>query len=137
MLYAFDAFVSYRRKEPDLAWVRDILLPHLKEADVRVCVDFENFRLGVPLVSEIERAITVSRYTVPILTPAYLGSAFTDFETILADHLGLEEAESRLIAIVREPCALRLGLRARLWLDMSDDAKFDSSFTKLVAALLG
>ena len=130
--YTYDVFISYRHQEPDQAWVRNTLMPRLKAEGVRVCVDYECFRLGAPLILEMARAVEQSRYTLAILTPAYLTSNFTELENVMAEHLGLEESQRRLIAVMREPCKPRLGMRVRLWLDMTDDAQLESSTARLV-----
>lgn len=133
--FQYDVFLSYRQQDPDKSWVQKTLLPQLKAEGLRVCIDSECFRLGATLVSEMEKAVEQSRYTLAVLSPAYLDSAFTELENILAEHLGLEERQRRLIAVMRERCKPRLGLRARLWLDMRDDREFDTSVARLVQEL--
>ena len=70
--FAYDVFISYRHHEPDLTWVRTTLLPRLRVAGLKVCIDYDCFRLGAPLVLEMARAVEQSRYTVAVLSPAYL-----------------------------------------------------------------
>jgi hypothetical protein len=53
----------------------------------------------------------------------------------LAEHLGLEESQCRLLAIMREDCEPRLGIRARLWLDMTDGDEFEANLARLVDLL--
>jgi hypothetical protein len=131
----YDVFISYRQQEPDKSWVRNILLPSLKNEGLRICIDFECFRLGALLIKEMERAVLQSRYTLAVLSPAYLDSNFTELENILAEHLGLEKSQRRLLAILHEQCTPRLGMRARLWLDMTNDAEFSTNLTRLVYEL--
>ncbi len=133
--FAFDVFVSYRQQEPDRKWVRSVLVPRLERDGLRVCIDYRSFRLGAPLVLEMARAVEQSRYTLAVLTPAYLASNFTELETVLSEHLGLERSERRLLAVMRERCTPRLGMRARLWLDMIDDDRFEAEVARLVDAL--
>jgi hypothetical protein len=130
-----DVFISYRHQEPDSAWVRTILLPRMKAEGLRVCIDFESFRLGAPLVKEIERAVEQSRYTLAVVSEAYLRSSFTELENLLAEHLGLEQSQRRLLAIFRDHAKPRLGMRARLMLDMTDEADFEANVARLVDAL--
>jgi hypothetical protein len=137
--FVYDAFVSYHDAEPDRAWVRTILLPRLTEAGLRVC-DHRDFRLGWPRVTEIARSVELSRYTLAVLTPRYPESSFTELADILAEHLGLETAAQRLITInrrqsVSEYIEPRLGLRARVALDMTDDNEFDDHLERLIAGL--
>ena len=74
-------------------------------------------------------------YTLAVLSPAYLASNFTELESVLAEHLGLEMSERRLLAVRRVPCQPRLGMRARLWLDMTTDEEVERNLPRLVAAL--
>jgi len=129
--FDYDVFVSYRRSEPDRAWVHDRLVPRLRAEGLAVCLDDDCFRLGAPLILEIERAVETSRYTVAVLTPAYVQSGFTELENVMAEHLGLERAERRLLAVMREPTEPRLGIRMRLLLDMTDDSRFEAAVLRL------
>lgn len=132
---AYDVFVSYRQVEPDLGWVRRRLVPALRAGGLRVCLDVDDFRLGAPLVLEMSRAVETSACTVVVLTPAWQASAFTELESVLAEHLGLETERTRLVGLLREATRPRLGLRARLWLDMTDDAGFDDDVARLCREL--
>jgi hypothetical protein len=131
----YDVFFSYRHQEPDRSWVRKTLLPRLEAAGLRTFIDVRDFRLGEALVLEMARGVEQSRYTLAVLTPGYLESNFTELENVLADHLGLEQSQLRLIVITRENARPRLGIRARLSLDMSDDEQFEDNLQSLVKAL--
>ncbi|HSF29899.1 MAG TPA: TIR domain-containing protein [Candidatus Tectomicrobia bacterium] len=133
--FAYDVFISYRQQEPDRSWVRKTLQPRLEAQGLRACIDYRDFRLGAPLVLEMARAVEQSRYTLAVLSPAYLTSNFTELENVLAEHLGLETSQRRLLAIMREPCTPRLGMRARLWLDMTDDGELERNVERLVYEL--
>ena len=133
--FTYDVFISYRHQEPQQTWVRKTLLPRLRAEGLNVCIDHDCFRLGAPLVLEMARAVEQSRYTLAVLSPAYLRSNFAELEGVLAEHLGLEQGQRRLLMIVREPCTPRLGMRARFWLDMTDDAEFESGLARLVGEL--
>lgn len=133
--FRYDVFISYRQRDPDKTWVHQTLLAALEKNGLHVFIDIRDFRLGAPLVLEMARAVESSRYTLAVLTPAYLESNFTELENVLAEHLGLEKSERRLLAIMRESCKPRLGMRARLWLDMTNDQQFDANIQRLVAEL--
>ena len=130
-----DVFVSYRRQEPDRSWVKRRFGPALRAAGVRVFLDDDDFRLGEPLIDAMTRGVELSRYTVAVLTHAYLKSTFTDVESLMAEHLGLEEARARLIGVMREPVTPRLSMRLRIWLDLTDDADFDDGVARLAREL--
>jgi hypothetical protein len=133
--FEYDVFISYRQHEPEKTWVRKSLRPVLESAGLKACIDHRDFRLGSPLVLEIERAVVRSRYTLAVLTPEYLNSNFTELENVMAEHLGLENGQRRLLSILREPCKPRLDMRARLWLDMTDDSDSDENIQRLVYEL--
>lgn len=133
--YTYDVFVSYRHKAPSMDWVRNILVPRLDADGFSTIIDYKDFRLGAPLLNEMNRAVNDSRYTLAILTPSYLQSGFTELESIMAEHAGLTQSQRRFIIIMREKCKPRLSMQARLWLDMINDAEFDRNFLKLAQEL--
>ncbi|HXM49886.1 MAG TPA: caspase family protein [Pyrinomonadaceae bacterium] len=133
--FSYDVFISYRHREPDKTWVRKTLLPRLKAEGLRVCIDFECFALSAFLIKEMERAVEQSRYTVSVLTPAYLEGGFAEFEEILAEHLGLEKRQRRYLGIMREPCSPSLRIRARFWLNMTNSEEFEEGLPRLIHQL--
>ena len=133
--YTYDVFLSYRHQEPDKSWVRSTLVPRLEADGLRVFVDYKSFRLGRPLVLEMERAVIESRYTLAILSPIYLESNFTELEGVLAQHLGLENGQYRFLTAIHQDCTPRLGIRANLMLDMTRDNEFDMNLDRLIYQL--
>ena len=133
---AFDVFISYRQHEPEMTWVRQLLVPRLEAAGVKPMVDVRHFRLGAPLIKEMERGVLQSRYTLLVATPAYFKSAFTEFENLLSQQLGLEESKDRLLVVMREPCELSLRLSYKLWLSMISDEEVEENLPRLSQALL-
>jgi hypothetical protein len=57
-------------------------VPRLLADGLAVCIDVDAFRLGAPLVLEMERAVQASRYTLAVLSPQYLESGFTELENV-------------------------------------------------------
>lgn len=104
-------------------------------AALRVCVDYKCFRLGRPLVLEMERAVLESRYTLAVLSPTYLESNFTELEGVLAQHVGLELGQYRLLAGIHQECIPRLGIRASLMLDMTEEDEFELNLGRLLFEL--
>jgi hypothetical protein len=133
--FRYDVFISYRQREPDQGWVRGILLPALKREGFRVMIDFESFRLGAAVVDEIEKAVVESRYTLAVLTPEYLRSNFTKIENLMAESLGLEQSQRRLLSVMRVACDPGLRIRTRLWLDMTDNTQFETNLSRLASEL--
>ncbi len=133
--YKYDSFASYKWKEPAQTWVRRRLVPALEAEGLTICIDYRDFQLGALLIPETERAVTTSRYTLAILTPEYLSSNFAQLEQIMAQQLGLEQSQRRLIAVMREKCTPPLSMRAHLWLDMINDAEFKEKVKRLAKEL--
>jgi hypothetical protein len=135
----YDFFVSYRQHEPDKSWVRKTLVPALEARGLRALIDYRDFQLGAPLVTEMARAVEESRFTLAVITDSYIKSNFTELENVMAKQLGLETSQVRLIGIIRDPnldiSQVRLDIRATLMLDMTDDDGFDMLIERLVGAI--
>jgi hypothetical protein len=132
---AYDAFVSYRRVVPDKTWVEQVLVPRLEALGLRICLAHRDFRLGAPRIREMERAVERSRYTLAVFTPRYLDGAFEDFQLLLGEHQAVETREPRLIPLMREECALPLGIRTTERLDVSDQEFEESTVQRLAQRL--
>ena len=139
MTTPYDFFVSYRHREPDKSWVRKTLVPALEAKGLRALIDYRDFRLGAPLVTEMARAVEESRYTLAVITSSYIQSNFTELENVMAKQLGLENSQVRLIGIIRDPDLdinqVRLDIRATLMLDMTDDDLFETMVARLAEEL--
>ena len=137
--HPYDFFVSYRHREPDKSWVRKTLVPALESKGLRAFIDYRDFQLGAPLVTEMARAVEESRFTLAVITDNYIKSNFTELENMMAKQLGLEKSHVRLIGIIRDPeldiDKIRLDIRGSLMLDMTDDDEFDILIERLVGAI--
>jgi TIR domain/Caspase domain len=133
--FRYDAFVSYRREEPDKAWVEKQLVPRLEGLGVRLCLEKRDFRLGAARLREMERAVEESRYTLAVLSPGYLDGAFEDFQALLAQHQATEAKAPRFVPLVREDCRPRLGIRTVWGLDMRDEEEFGPNVERLAVRL--
>ena len=128
----YDLFILHA--DADRAWVDRYLRYEVGVEPDRLITRHE-FKLGAVITDEFERAVVQSRYTVGVLSPNYLKSNFTDLEGILAEHIGLEESQQRFIGVMRESCKPRLGIRARFYLDMTDEDEFEPALARLVAQI--
>jgi len=134
--FAIDAFVSYCRDDADdRAWVTTVVVPYLERAGLRLCLEQRDFRLGASRIDEIERAVTGSRYTVAVFSPAYLAGAFEAYQALLAAHVAIESRAPRLVPLIRRPCSLVLHARMAEALDVSRDAEVPATLQRLAVAL--
>jgi hypothetical protein len=134
--FAYDAVVSYRREDvADRAWTEKTLVPALESRGLRLCLAHRDFRLGRPVIHEMERAVQTSRYAVGVFTPAYLAGPFEEFMALIGLYQAIEERAPRFIPVVRRPCRLRLGQRMTEILDLSDDTEVEAGLQRLAQAL--
>jgi hypothetical protein len=133
---AYDAFLSYCQSDPDdRAWVTGTLVPYLEGAGLKLCLEDRDFQFGRPKLDEIDRAVTTSRYTLTVFTPAYLASAWADYQSVLAAYLAAESGEPRFVPLVRRPCKLALHARMTEALDVSRDPEVPAALQRLALAL--
>ncbi|NEQ50565.1 MAG: toll/interleukin-1 receptor domain-containing protein [Leptolyngbya sp. SIO3F4] len=131
--YKYDVFISY--STADKAWVRGELLTRLQNAGLKVCIDFRDFRRGAPTVTEIERLIEASARTLLILTPAYLESQWTEFETLLLQTFDPTNRELRLLPLLKEQCELPKRLKIYTYVDFAEPDDPIFVWTQLLTAL--
>jgi hypothetical protein len=132
----YDVFVSYRHDEPeDRSWVTELLVPYLESVGIRVCLPHRDFRLGASRIEETERAVAASRYTMAVLTPAYVASAFEGVQWLLAAHAAAETGVARVIPLLRRRCELTLYARMTAMINASDDAAVPAALQSLAIAL--
>lgn len=132
--FAYDVLVVYTPAEPDRAWALSFVR-QLEDRGVRVCIEERDAELGRIRLLEIERLVTTSRFTVPVLTPRFTTGQLHELQTVMAQQLGIEDGTARLIPIVREPCEARLGLRMLVHLDMIRDENVVPGVERLVQVL--
>src|SRR5689334_4648475 len=98
----YDVFISYSHK--NAAWVRDTLVARLKLEGITVCVDDESFDVGIPALVNMENAVALSRHTLLVLTPAWVASNWTRFESLLIQHEDPAGMLQRTLPLLLEPC---------------------------------
>jgi len=132
--YDYDVFVSHSRAER--GWVRDELLPRLKAAGLRVCVDWRDFRPGAPRAAEVERAATRSRHTLLVLTPAYLADEWAEFGDLLVQALDPAARQRRLLPLLKARCdELPLRIRHLTYVNFADPEEPEWAWAQLLTAL--
>ncbi|MDY6874676.1 MAG: caspase family protein [Chloroflexota bacterium] len=143
--FRYDAYVSYVHREPDAGWVWRTLAKRLKDADLRVAVSGAVEDPGVALVVGIERAIERSRRTVVVLSKAYLADNWAHFQNTIAQTLGVEERQARVLPVIidkdlvgddgRPNQRVRSGLRMLNTLNLTDPYLGEYNFDRLVEEL--
>lgn len=126
--YNYDIFISYA--EADHAWVQGYFLRALG-LRAESTITRHNFRPGASLVAEFERAVTGSRYTVLVLSPAYLADEWSSLGEHLASHLTIDQQQERVIPLLLQPCDVPLRINFRVGLDCTNQNNQESEVTRL------
>jgi TIR domain-containing protein len=129
---AYDLFVSHA--PADRGWVEGYLLPALGVPGDRVIIP-GRFRPGAPAAAEYERAVRISRYSVLVLSPAYLSDVWSSLGEQLLSHAAVTEKPGRLIPLLLAECVVPWRLDFRVRLDFRDPRSWESE-TRRIAALL-
>lgn len=133
--FAYDVLVVHAPDDRDHAWAMSTLVRLLEDRGVRVCVEGRDAVLGQTRLGEVERLVSASRFTLPVLTPRFSQGRFEELQTVMAQQHGIEDGRARLIPIVREPCEARLGLRMLVHLDLIRDENVVPGIDRLVRVL--
>jgi tetratricopeptide (TPR) repeat protein len=126
-------FISYSHK--DEAWVTQTLLPRLEKAELRVCIDYRDFAPGRPALLNMQDAAEDSRYTLLVMTPAWVASEWTLFESLLtrtSDPAGLQR---RTIPVRLEECEIPKFIAMLTYVDFARPDRLDVAWTMLLTAL--
>ena len=131
--YDYDLYLSYTAA--DRAWVTTALLPALEERGLRVCLPDRDFDIGRPRLDNSERAITQSRHTLIVMTPAWLVSEWQAFEGLLVSSTDPANRLRRLIPLLLEPCALPPRIAMLTYADFTEPAQRPLAMKRLLRAL--
>jgi tetratricopeptide (TPR) repeat protein len=131
--YAYDVFISYSHK--DEAWVCGELLPRLEKAGLRVCIDYRDFAPGKPALLNMQDAAKASHYTLLAMTPAWVASEWTLYESLLSltrDPAGLRQ---RTIPLRLEDCEPPDFIATLTYVDFARPDRLAVAWTMLLTAL--
>jgi hypothetical protein len=131
--YQYDVFISYSHN--DHAWVHDELLPRLEGAGLRVCIDECDFEIGVPSLVNMERAVDNSRHTLAVLTPAWVESRWTEFESLLVGGADPAGRAGRLLPLMLQPCQPPRRIAMLTYADFTQPDSRTDQFRRLLKQL--
>jgi len=131
--YTYDVFISYSHQDKE--WVRMELLPRIEAENLHVCIDYKDFKVGAPIVTEIELAILTSRKVLLIITPAYLESNWANFEKLMLQVLDPANREQRLIPVLKSKCNVPLHIKYLTMVNFTESDDTDFVWTQLLTAL--
>jgi hypothetical protein len=131
--YEYDIFISYSHR--DGAWVTTELLPRLEGAGLRVCIDERDFKIGTPSLVNMENAVDHSRHTLIVLTPAWVESAWTEFESLLIGVADPAGRRRRMLPVMLERCTPPARIAILTYADFTNAGDRSHQFDRLISQL--
>jgi TIR domain len=128
----FDLFVVFA--EPDERFVHGFLLPAIGLPGERVHL-IDNLTPGELYVAEIERGVAQSRFTVVVLSPAYLRDRWAVYGEQLASSLNADHAG--VVPLLLADCPVPLRMESRVPLDFRDEGRWHREVGRLRDLLAG
>lgn len=132
---AYDAFISYSHQ--DQAWVDAHLVPALKSASIRVCIDHEDFDVGELAIENMQNKVKASRHVVAVFSSSWLKSEWSRFEFLRASSEDPTARGRKLIPILIERIDLPEEYRQRTYADFTDPANYQAEMQKVIRAVSG
>ena len=130
----YDVFISYRHNDVDADFARQ-LLAALEGRGYRVAIDERDFPANASFLQEMERCIRESRYTVAVVSAAYLESGNCEEEAIVCKVLDMGDRKRRLIPFVIEPVAMPAWMYGIVGIDGTKADPLVDPFDQLTATL--
>lgn len=135
MLTEYDVFISYSHLDVD--WVKDWLLPRLESAGLSVCIDFRDFGIGIPSLTNMENAVERSHKTLLVLTPNWIKSEWSKFESLLIQTDDPSGVRQRTLPLMLEKCDLPKRLGIFTYADFTDKKDWDQQVSRVTATISG
>ena len=129
----YDIFVS--AAEEDLDWVDHYLLPELNLPDARK-ITHADFDPGKPRIEEFERAVTESRFTLIVVSPAYFADRWAEHARNISTYLAVEDNNNRrIIPILLKTVKTPLTIAHLVPVDCTDTNRWPEEVKNLRRAL--
>lgn len=133
LTFTYDVFVSYSHSDKD--WVRNWLVPRLKNAGLRVCIDYESFVVGKPAIMNMEDAVTSSRHTLLVLTPAWNQSEYGIFESLITQHEDPAGFLLKTVPLMLKPCSPPPRIAMLTYANFTGEVDQEIEFARLLSTL--
>jgi hypothetical protein len=132
--YKYDAFISYRRSEPDRTFAFD-LVRKLEAVGFSIALDERDFSPQATFLEEMERCIKESRFTLAVSSPRYFQSGNTQEEAIICKVLDMNDRKRRLIPLKLEATEMPVWLYNIVGVDFTSNQAFIDPLEKLKQTL--
>lgn len=130
----YDVFLSYRHGPPDATVARE-LAEMLEQLGYAVAIDGRDFAPNAHFLTEMERCIRESRFTLALLSRRYLHSGPCEEESLICRVLDFGDRQRRLIPVYLEPVTTPAWLHGLVGIELHDTTALVEPVERLVAAL--
>lgn len=131
--FKYDVFISYSHRDEE--WVVNSLLPSLEDAGLKVCIDFRDFVPGKPSRHNMRDACKESAYTVFVMTPAWVASEWTSFESLLTFLHDPAGKRQRTVPLMVEQCDIPEDIQIFTYVDFLREDRRNVAWKQLFTAL--
>jgi len=132
--FDYDVFISY--SSHNHKWVREWLLPRLEDgAGLRACIDYRDFEIGVPNLINMERAVERSKKILLILTPNWIESEWTNFESLLAQADDPSGLRQRILPIKLVKCDPPKRISILTYADFTNESQHEIQLLRIISAI--
>ena len=130
----YDVFLSHSVKDDE--FVRR-LARDLVKAGFSVWVDLSHIMPGESFAQAIDASMRASRFVVVVMSPNYFQSAWTnhEYQSALAQELQMKANSVRVIPLLYRDCDIPPMLRTKVWVDFTDDHRYELVLGDLVRDL--
>jgi len=132
--YRYDAFISYRHSDRDKRFARK-LLRELEQSGYSVAIDERDFDASANFLSEMERCIRDSRFTLAVVSTRYLESGNCQEEAVVCKVLDMDERRQRLVPLIIEKAQMPAWLFGIVGIDFTKNNPLISPNEKVKATL--
>jgi hypothetical protein len=133
--FLYDVYISYSNR--DRNWVQGYLYPRLKEAGLRVWIDFQEIRTGDAWYSKINQAVEESCNMLLVLSPDSAASrGILDESEVFLSSAEEREQEQRLIPLLLKPTQnVPMFISSFQWIDFTQEKLWEVKMNELLSAL--
>ena len=110
-------------------------MPQLEGARLKVAIDYRDFEVGVPSLINMERAVENSRHTLIVLTPAWVESQWTEFESLLVSTADPAGRQRKLLPVMLERCKLPPRIAMLTYADCTEESEREHELARLVRSI--
>jgi tetratricopeptide (TPR) repeat protein len=132
-LFTYDVFLSHNRAQKD--WTEK-LARHLDEKAIKPWFDKWCLPAGTVASLGMERGIKESRHVLLVLSPEFLSSEWTEYETQIATVISPSNRDRKLVPILYANCDVPERFSRISWIDFRDTHGDEERYAYCLAQLL-